>query len=99
MAINYIPQTMHDGVYGPNKVGDTYKPAPYHGVAAKRRKEKARWAHPSSCEYYVFNLADEHDDSIDENGMLYIHAEDEEGIAPSYDNRDQPLNWNIERKV
>ena len=36
---------------------------------------------------------------IDENGMLYIHAEDEEGIAPSYDNRDQPLNWNIERKV
>ena len=69
MAINYVPQAMQNGVYGPNNVGDTYKPAPYHGVAAKRKKQKARWAYTSSCEYYVFNLADEHDNSIDENGI------------------------------
>ena len=36
--------------------------------------------------------------TLNEEGMLYIHAEDLDGVAPSYDNRDNPVNWNVERK-
>ena len=37
--------------------------------------------------------------TLNEEGMLYIHAEDLDGVAPPYDNRDNPVNWNAERKT
>lgn len=67
--MNYKTEKLKDGVFGPNQIGHTYLPHSYHGPKAKTRKGKSKWAHPASAEYYVFNLADEHDGHIDENGI------------------------------
>lgn len=53
---------MNKGIFGPNKVGDTYKPKKEHWHNAKRKDGKTRWLHDKKTEYYVFNLADEHDE-------------------------------------
>ena len=65
----YKNEKMASGMFGPNNSGHMYKPAPYHGVNARRRKDKTRWAHPVSAEYHVFNLADEHDDTVGKDGI------------------------------
>ena len=66
----YKNETMKDGVFGPNRNNHTYKPAPYHGMKAKKNKNKTRWKHPAPAEYHVFNLADEHDGEIGKDGII-----------------------------
>lgn len=60
---------MTNGVFGPNKTGHKYQPLKYHGVKAKKSKDKTRWNHPAPAEYYVFNLADEHEGKVENDGI------------------------------
>ena len=50
----------HEVIFGPNKLGHIYKPAPYHGYKAKKLKDKTRWIDDANFEYSIFNLADVH---------------------------------------
>lgn len=70
MDFDYKKEAMANGVFGPNKIGHTYRPAEYHGVKARKKKGKTRWAHPAPAEYHVFNLADEHKDEPQEDGLI-----------------------------
>ncbi len=69
MDFEYENKAMKNGVFGPNKVGHTYKPMNYHGVKSRPKKGKTRWAYPAPAEYHVFNLADEHEGKIEADGI------------------------------
>jgi hypothetical protein len=70
MAIDCEKFALVDGEFGPNGIGHKYKPMSYHGVKAKKSKDKTRWNHPAYIEYHVFNIADEHDGSVGEDGIV-----------------------------
>lgn len=100
MAFEYNQAVLNeDGVYGPNSSGHKYKPAPYHGVNARRRADKSRWAHPSSAEYYVFNLADEHNGDLNEEGNNDIRwmNDDDSGLYSMVDDCKEILGKDEER--
>jgi len=81
MAFDYKKESMLKGVYGPNAVGHTYRPAEYHSIKAKKRKGKTRWAHPATAEYHVFNLADEHDGQPTEDETIDIRWVNDDGAG------------------
>lgn len=101
MAFKYNKQVSlsEDGVYGPNTVGHKYRPAPYHGVNARRRADKSRWAYPTSAEYHVFNLADEHQEEMDENGIKDIRwmNDNDSGLFSMVDDCSEILGKDEER--
>lgn len=81
MAIDCEKCSLVNGEYGPNSCGHKYKPMPYHGVKAKKSKDKTRWAHPSYVEYFVFNLADEHGEGISLEGVEDKRWVDDDGMG------------------
>lgn len=99
MAFVYKNEIMNGDVFGPNKIGHVYKPAPYHGVKAKCRSGKTRWAHPASAEYHVFNLADEHFDSMMKTGVVDKRwlNDDKSGLYSMVDDCKEPLGMDEER--
>jgi hypothetical protein len=79
MEIDCNKLPLVNGEFGPNKIGHKYRPMSYHGVKAKKSKDKSRWNHPVYAEYHVFNLADEHDGNIGSDGIIDRRWVDDDG--------------------
>ncbi len=56
--------TMKDGKFGPDSQNNYYQPKKEHWHKAQPAKGKTRWCHDRQYEFYVFKLADEHDEMM-----------------------------------